>query len=207
MTALEWIQQHGTHLRIIGAERLRRKLERQKGECTWCGEQVPKGRRRWCSAACFDEFLNRCLPQTITRRVGNRDKGVCAECGLDTEWLRRFLKKWRGAQNLTRLCRSTDWSKDECVNRRGRKNWRRVKRLAAISGQNRWLQSRGFNGQGLWEADHIVPVAEGGGLCDLSGYQTLCIPCHRKKSAAMVSAAAARKRPRVAMLPFPGLSP
>jgi hypothetical protein len=25
-----------------------------------------------------------------------------------------------------------------------------------------------------WEADHIVPVSEGGGLCGLEGYRTLC---------------------------------
>lgn len=32
----------------------------------------------------------------------------------------------------------------------------------------------------LWDADHIIPVAEGGGECDLSNIRTLCIPCHRK---------------------------
>lgn len=29
-----------------------------------------------------------------------------------------------------------------------------------------------------WEADHIVPVVEGGGGCGLEGYRTLCRPCH-----------------------------
>lgn len=29
-----------------------------------------------------------------------------------------------------------------------------------------------------WEADHIVPVVEGGGECGLSGYRTLCHGCH-----------------------------
>jgi 5-methylcytosine-specific restriction protein A len=31
-----------------------------------------------------------------------------------------------------------------------------------------------------WDADHIVPVVEGGGECGLENYRTLCIPCHRK---------------------------
>ena len=31
----------------------------------------------------------------------------------------------------------------------------------------------------LWDADHIVPVVEGGGLCDLENYRTLCLPCHQ----------------------------
>ena len=37
----------------------------------------------------------------------------------------------------------------------------------------------------LWDADHIVPVAEGGGQCDLSNLRTLCLPCHREITAAL----------------------
>ena len=29
-----------------------------------------------------------------------------------------------------------------------------------------------------WDADHVVPVAEGGGQCSLENFRTLCIPCH-----------------------------
>jgi 5-methylcytosine-specific restriction endonuclease McrA len=31
----------------------------------------------------------------------------------------------------------------------------------------------------LWDADHILPVIEGGGECDLSNIRTLCLRCHR----------------------------
>ena len=37
----------------------------------------------------------------------------------------------------------------------------------------------------LWDADHIVPVAEGGGECDLSNMRTLCLQCHRAATAAL----------------------
>lgn len=37
----------------------------------------------------------------------------------------------------------------------------------------------------LWDADHIVPVAEGGGQCDLSNMRTLCLKCHRAATAAL----------------------
>ena len=37
----------------------------------------------------------------------------------------------------------------------------------------------------LWDADHVVPVAEGGGECDLSNMRTLCIKCHREATAAL----------------------
>ena len=29
--------------------------------------------------------------------------------------------------------------------------------------------------------DHIVPVVEGGGTCDISNLRTLCTPCHEKE--------------------------
>lgn len=37
-----------------------------------------------------------------------------------------------------------------------------------------------LNRRSLWDADHIVPVVEGGGACDLSNIRTLCVLCHRK---------------------------
>jgi 5-methylcytosine-specific restriction enzyme A len=35
----------------------------------------------------------------------------------------------------------------------------------------------------LWDADHIVPVVEGGGECDLENIRTLCLRCHRAATA------------------------
>jgi len=35
----------------------------------------------------------------------------------------------------------------------------------------------------LWDADHILPVAEGGGQCDLDNIRTLCLLCHRQATA------------------------
>jgi len=35
----------------------------------------------------------------------------------------------------------------------------------------------------LWDADHIVPVVEGGGECDLENIRTLCLKCHRAATA------------------------
>lgn len=35
----------------------------------------------------------------------------------------------------------------------------------------------------LWDADHIVPVVEGGGECDLANLRTLCLKCHRAATA------------------------
>ena len=37
----------------------------------------------------------------------------------------------------------------------------------------------------LWDADHILPVAEGGGECDLDNIRTLCLRCHRLATIAL----------------------
>lgn len=37
----------------------------------------------------------------------------------------------------------------------------------------------------LWDADHILPVVEGGGECDLGNLRTLCLRCHREATAAL----------------------
>ena len=36
------------------------------------------------------------------------------------------------------------------------------------------------HGGGLWDADHILPVKEGGGQCGLDNLRTLCIKCHKQ---------------------------
>jgi len=53
-----------------------------------------------------------------------------------------------------------------------------------------------------WEADHIVPVVEGGGGCGLENIRTLCVPCHRRETAALAARrAAARREARQPSLP------
>jgi 5-methylcytosine-specific restriction endonuclease McrA len=46
----------------------------------------------------------------------------------------------------------------------------------------------------LWEADHIMPVVEGGGGCGLDNIRTLCVPCHRRETAALAARRAAARR-------------
>lgn len=41
-----------------------------------------------------------------------------------------------------------------------------------------WGMKKRFR-KSLWDADHIHPVAEGGGECDLDNIRTLCLRCHR----------------------------
>lgn len=49
-----------------------------------------------------------------------------------------------------------------------------------------------------WDADHIVPVVEGGGECGLENYRTLCVPCHRKVTKELASRLAQKRKFRKA---------
>lgn len=45
----------------------------------------------------------------------------------------------------------------------------------------------------LWQADHIVAVADGGGECDLSNFRTLCTVCHASVTAGQRAGVKQRK--------------
>ena len=61
---------------------------------------------------------------------------------------------------------------------------RRLRGTARVKAEAEW----GSHGRkSLWDADHIIPVAEGGGECDLANMRTLCLKCHRNHTAALRS--------------------
>lgn len=128
----------------------------EPGHCRWCGKPVVKPRRSWCSDACVNEFNIRFNTGHITFRVWERDKGVCAICGLDCQWIfDQMTKRHQGGTVLMNGYWLTQ-------------NW------------GPWRVTHS-----LWEADHIVPVIEGGGCCGLENYRTLCQLCHKKETAAL----------------------
>ena len=143
------------------------KGEHGRNLCRYCGLETPKGRFTFCSQWCVEEWKLRTDPGYLRERVLERDRGVCAQCGLDTlgEW--RRIKRSRGA--------------------------------ARAKAHVEWGLRAGFR-KSLWDADHIVPVAEGGGECDLSNLRTLCLKCHRLATAELrkrLNDRAAAERPHL----------
>ena len=120
--------------------------------CRWCRTEVGKGRRTFCSDACVHEWKLRTNPGYLREKVFERDKGVCAICGLDTVRQKKDLRKLDYAARK-----------------------RLLKELGLKEGTRK----------SFWDADHILPVAEGGGQCDLTNMQTLCLLCHRKATAGL----------------------
>lgn len=144
--------------------------------CRWCGGGVPAPRRSWCSQPCVDEWLERADPQHQRYKVALRDKGVCAACGLDTQELARVLRR------DARLPEEDD---------RGRRRRERF-----LRGRMRLARDRRMGvpvTDHLWEMDHVHPVAEGGGGCGLENLQTLCVWCHREKTAEQAKRAKAER--------------
>jgi len=65
---------------------------------------------------------------------------------------------------------------------------RRDMRRLDFAARRKFLKEWGLaerSRKSLWDADHIVPVVEGGGQCDLSNMRTLCLKCHREATAAL----------------------
>jgi 5-methylcytosine-specific restriction endonuclease McrA len=66
---------------------------------------------------------------------------------------------------------------------------RRDMRRLDFAARRRFLKEWGLterSRKSLWDADHIVPVAEGGGQCDLANMRTLCLKCHKEVTAALL---------------------
>jgi 5-methylcytosine-specific restriction protein A len=63
-----------------------------------------------------------------------------------------------------------------------------------------WNLKEGFR-RSLGDADHIIPVADGGGECDLSNMRTLCLKCHRAVTSLLRERLNAVKTPAASAAP------
>lgn len=171
-----------------------------------CPRLVPKHRVRWATDECYD----RANPSVMRNKVKRRDKGVCAICGVNTVRMReRCPKLWTGPPSPNhyddrfreggdrngRFLRER-FDRAGAINKKWASKWRR-----AADGRRNRLRKAGWplSRDSWWDADHVIPVVEGGGLCGLENYRTLCVPCHKAGTAAL-AARRARSR-RVALQP------
>lgn len=124
--------------------------------CRWCGKDVLPPKRTMCSPECVHELLIRRNNRYIRDCLYKRDKGICSNCGINTKNIAME------ALNMNKEDRIEFLKKYNISNKR--KIWKRL------------------HGGGLWDADHIIPVKDGGGECGLDNLTTLCISCHKNKT-------------------------
>lgn len=163
-----------------------------------CGREVVRPRLNWFSDQCVESWKLINDPATIRRAVERRDRAICAECGVDCDLERRIqnqtteLWRWLARREAERLMALGELP--SCYGSGMAKSWSECYDWA-----NRWVaedtKKAGWATTGhTWEADHIIPVVEGGGLCGLDNYRTLCIACHHKASAALARRRAEARR-------------
>lgn len=135
--------------------------------CRWCGVETKPPRIAWCSKACNDEFLIRFRPGSARHAVWRRDKGRCALCHL----------------NCTKL-------KSQLHRIKKRKGFKRFVQVVRVLGIAHYRYGT------LWNADHVTPVVEGGGMCGLDNLRTLCLWCHRGETRKLNARRKQKKAPR-----------
>lgn len=137
--------------------------------CRQCRKEVQPPRRTFCSDECVHEWKLRSDPKYLREQVYLRDLGQCARCGVDTR-----LQKIK-LEDVLRACRYDEGSPE----------------YVALIASLRLTRSEAR--KSLWQADHIRPVEDGGGECDIGNIQTLCVKCHKAKTAGQTSY---RSKPR-----------
>lgn len=149
--------------------------------CRRCLGRIPYGRRIFCSDSCTHEWRLATSPEYLRSVVVERDNGICVACGFDGVSADYQINLLR--EQYIRAC--SNW---------GSLDWLHAKQqleelLKVYRNQGFRFNPEQFFRPGsrkmrsLWEADHIIAVAEGGGECDLDNVQTLCLRCHNRKSA------------------------
>lgn len=138
--------------------------------CRWCQGQLPKGRTAYCGKQCDLEVSIRTSASSLRYHVKQRDHGVCAGCGLDTQKLKRIFDHAQRSfyEHLEGIGSTAGcWFPGQA---------REVFRV---------LIGIGFNyDKTFWEADHILEFSAGGDS-SLDNTQTLCVPCHKAKTKKM----------------------
>lgn len=145
----------------------------------------------------------------MRRRVLARDHGICAACGADCIRVERRLDwhsvevRWnpgaystRYREKITERFNRELFAVDQARWRRYQfrlgRAWEKRAQAAKAQGWPRYGQYGG--GISCWQADHIVPVVEGGGQCGIENFRTLCCPCHKRETAQLAKRRAERRR-------------
>lgn len=117
----------------------------------------------FCCGRCREEFYTKRSSGAVRRAVAGLDRGICANCHIDCERLCELL-----ASKITERERLDVLEKYH-------------PQMLDFPALCRAVVNSPTPGN-CWHADHIVPVAVGGGEASLDNIQTLCVACHALKT-------------------------
>jgi len=148
--------------------------------CARCLSELSGRRLRWCSQKCADAHMMLVSGRELRRAVEARDGGRCATCRRKRDRLRATIAK------AIRRCdfRGFDPSRARCPD-----DCRAHRMLRAAL-------ARGLPAdtcRSWWEADHIVPLSEGG-VTTLDNIRTLCVACHKRETKALAGRLASGRK-------------
>jgi 5-methylcytosine-specific restriction protein A len=168
--------------------------------CRWCKGPVVPPKQCWCgNPDCVLQWTMRTQPRVFRQVVFDRDKGICALCGLDTrdydlrriEAQARLSKVWYEASKARRprITPRPEMRPDGTP--RPPEHW-----VALAGPALEWRMAHKLKPDDPpWQADHITPIVLGGDWFALSNVRTLCCPCHRRVTEELNARLRARRRP------------
>jgi len=143
--------------------------------CRWCAKPLKGGSNTsYCSPECQHEIEVRCIWKVLAYNIYLRDGCKCQKCGLNIDDLEKFFSWYR---KTFRKYSSVIPGSDSAY--------------GSVAQQQHWpfpdvlRRDLGFPENHSYEINHIVALVEGGAPLDPDNLETLCVPCHKKHTAAL----------------------
>ncbi|ESP02276.1 hypothetical protein LOTGIDRAFT_138707 [Lottia gigantea] len=122
---------------------------------------------RFCSLNCADSHWTKTDSGYCRDKIYQIEHGVCQICQFDAHSFYKQIKDTVDMKVRVKLISESKFSKLKS----------KVKEVMA---------RKPVEGQ-FWHVDHIKPVFEGGGMCDIDNMRTLCVICHQKVTSQQAS--------------------
>ncbi|KAK2166038.1 hypothetical protein LSH36_43g04079 [Paralvinella palmiformis] len=118
---------------------------------------------RFCSQLCMDQYWMKGSRGYSMQQVYQTEHGICQLCDFDAQQLYDKIKNTTNLYKRAKLIQESKYGTLKTA----------IKQKMANN------PVRGL----FWQVDHIKPVIEGGGTCDIDNLRTLCVLCHREVTA------------------------
>ncbi|ELT88125.1 hypothetical protein CAPTEDRAFT_113875 [Capitella teleta] len=115
---------------------------------------------RLCSVSCTEQYWLKSSREYGRKAVYDAEHGQCQLCGIEAHQFFTNLNMIHDRKKRAEMIQNSKFNQLH----------QRTKQKMVVDPQA---------GQ-FWQVDHILPVVDGGGQCDLDNLRTLCSVCHNK---------------------------